>query len=546
MRAADGRRGQEKDGAGRPFASGGVSKRAPVVAGTLAVLVAVWAAVALAVEGPGFAIPASERLHGVEEATLAFSRLFAALVLALFLSGGEGWRMRWVAAGLAVQGVGHLIFGYVEPLVQGDPPGLNEGLYEALVARTLACALFAVGLVPQRPPRRPVWIAAVLVAAAPVAGYVVVFEFLGGEGWMPPLARAGSAEQALGYDSPAGWLTPLHWALSAPALALALAAAGAAFRRHRRGHLPGWLLVALALLAGSALHEYLWPSNYAADVFTSADVLRLAFAAVVLGGGIFELRRAAGQRAALLRAERERTRRLGELSDLRADFSAMVAHELDGPLAAIRRLSEMLSAGGDRREVREYAASAIREEVEALDLLVSDVRASAAAERDDFAIRARPVPLRKLLRNAEALIAALPDSHPARVVPGPGLNTNEQVLADPERVGQVLRNLLSNAATYTPPGTQIELRASRIRSGRRVGDPGGCVRLRVADAGPGVRPEDARRIFEKYGRGGAEVPGTGLGLYLSRRIARAHGSDLTLEPNPGGGAVFSFELRVAG
>lgn len=529
------------------------SRRAPAAAGVLALLAAVWAAGALAAEGQGFAVLASEKLHGVEEALLSLSRLFAALVLVLFLSGGEGWRMRWVAAGLVVQGLGHLAFGYVEPLVQGDAPSLNEGLYESLVARTLACALFAVGLVPHGPPRRPAWIAAFAVAAAPVAGYVVVFEFLGGEGWMPPMALAGSAEQALRFDSPAGWLTPLHWALSAPALALALGAAVAAFWRHRRGSLPGWLLVAFALLAGSALHEYLWPSNYAADVFTSADVLRLAFAAVVLAGGIFELRSAASERAALLEAERERSGRLAELSALRADLSAMVAHELDGPLAAIRRLSEMFSAGGDKPEVREYAASAIQEEIDALDLLVSDVRASAAAERDDVALRARPVRLRELLRTAETLAAALPEGHPTRVVLDPGVDLEEEVLADPERVAQIFRNLLSNAARYTPRGTKIELRASRVEAavGRRGGRPGGRVRLEVADAGPGVRPEDVALIFEKFGRGqnpgdgrGRGTPGAGLGLYLSRRIARAHGSDLALEANPGGGAVFAFELEV--
>lgn len=516
-----------------------------MAAGILALITAVWAVAALAAEGPGFAVLASEKLHGVEEAVLALSRLFAALVLILFLSGGDGWRMRWVAAGLVTQGLGHLIFGYVEPRIQGDPPELNEGLYEGLVARTLACALFAVGLVPDREPRRAVWIAAVAVAAAPVAGYVLVFEFLGGEDWMPPLARVESAEQALKVASPAGWLTPLHWALSVPALVLALAAAVAAFRRH--AFLPGWLLAALVLLAGSTLHEYLWPSNYAADMFTSADVLRLAFAAVVLAGGIFELRRAADERAALLEAERERARRLTELSVLRADLSAMVAHELDGPLAAIRRLSEMLSAKGDKPEVREYAASAIRKEIDDLDALVADVRTSAAAERDDFAVEVRPVRLRELLRNAEGFAATLPGDHPTRVSLGPGLGPNEEVLADPERVGQVMKNLLSNAAKHTPDRTPIEVRASRIeRTGPRV-------RLEVADAGPGVRPDDTRRIFEKFGRAqnpgvmqGRDVPGAGLGLYLSRGIARAHGSDLTLEANPGGGAVFAFELEVAG
>ncbi|HEY6581654.1 MAG TPA: ATP-binding protein [Rubrobacter sp.] len=113
------------------------------------------------------------------------------------------------------------------------------------------------------------------------------------------------------------------------------------------------------------------------------------------------------------------------------------------------------------------------------------------------------------------------------------------MLADPERIGQVLRNLLSNAAKYSPEGTPIELRV--------IGKQG-RVRLEVADRGPGIHPDDQRRIFEKFGRGrdreGHKIPGVGLGLYLSRRIVRGHGSELTVQERPGGGSVFAFELAA--
>ena len=114
------------------------------------------------------------------------------------------------------------------------------------------------------------------------------------------------------------------------------------------------------------------------------------------------------------------------------------------------------------------------------------------------------------------------------------------MLADPERIGQVLRNLLSNAAKYSPEGTPIELRV--------IGKKG-RVRLEVADRGPGIHPEDVTRIFEKFGRGrdreGRKMPGVGLGLYLSQRIVRGHGSELTVRTRPGGGSVFGFDLEVA-
>jgi signal transduction histidine kinase len=80
------------------------------------------------------------------------------------------------------------------------------------------------------------------------------------------------------------------------------------------------------------------------------------------------------------------------------------------------------------------------------------------------------------------------------------------------------------------------------RKGRRV-------RIEVVDRGPGLSASDTALIFEKFGRGpqaaDRQTPGAGLGLYLSRRIVQAHGSDLTMTSNPGKGTVFAFELEVA-
>ncbi len=140
-----------------------------------------------------------------------------------------------------------------------------------------------------------------------------------------------------------------------------------------------------------------------------------------------------------------------------------------------------------------------------------------------------------ILREAAAFAAALNGGRPVSVSPPLGV----RVLADPERIGQVLRNLLGNAAKYTPAGAQIELRAVWVED---------RVRVTVADRGAGIDAHDLERIFEKFGRGrrhaGGPVPGAGVGLYVSRRIARAHGSDLVIETSPGDGAAFSFELEV--
>src|SRR5215203_3394874 len=521
---------------GLPGSLGGL--RSVLVAAVLAVFVVAWAATNLILGGEGFAVLVSDKVVGCEEAASALARLFAALVLGLFLADAVGWRARWVAGGLVVLGLGHLIFGYLEPLIQEDPPELNESLYESFVTQTLVCALFMVGLFPGRPPRLLIW-AATIIPISLVVGYVALFEFLDAEEWMPPLSRVENPERTLTLGSPLGWLTPWHWVLSTLPLGLAAAAMAWAFWQSRRGLLRSWLLFAVVLLAGSVLHDYLWPSAYGGGLLTTADALSLVFAVVVAVGGISELRRVASERARLLATERERAQRLNELNELRSDFSAMIAHELETPMASVRKLNELLSAQGEDPEVRDYATTSTERELDALTNLVRDVRAVAAVEREDFGIQARPLSLEELLAAAEVYASTLPGHHPIEVMVRGDLRAGERVLADPERIGQVLRNLLSNAAKYSPEGTPIEL---------RVGKKGERIRIEVADHGRGIHPDDVPRIFEKFGRGRDperhKTPGVGLGLYLSQRIVRGHGSELTVQKRPGEGSVFGFELRL--
>ncbi len=169
------------------------------------------------------------------------------------------------------------------------------------------------------------------------------------------------------------------------------------------------------------------------------------------------------------------------------------------------------------------------------------MRTAAAVERDDFEVEPEPLPLKAVLTDAKAFADSLPGDHPVRVVSNGAFEAQTRVLADPKRVGQVLRNLLSNAAKYSPEGEPIELRARSDGPGR--------VRIEVADHGSGIHPGDLPFIFEKFGRGrdaqGKQVPGAGLGLYLSRRIVRAHGGELTVETRPGEGSVFGFDLVSA-
>lgn len=505
-----------------------------VVLGALAV---VWALADLSIERIGFAATVPPKLRGAEEAASALARIFGALVLSLYPPDATGRRLHWVAAGFVVMGVGHLFYGYMAPLL-GFPADPDTGLFAGFVVRTLAAVLFVIGLVPDSAPRFSRRVA-LAVAVGTCAAWAVV-ELAEGIIGLPRMIAVesiqGSASVRAGGMVPG--LTGWHWVLSAVPLILTIAATAGAFRGVRRGRLRGWLLVAMTLLAASQLHHALWPSVYGSPLLTSADLLRLTFAAVVAIGGVLELRRIANDRAHLLTKERERTQALEELASMKADFTSMVAHELSSPLLAIRGLAEMFGSEGLEPSERARILGKHREQADSLEALIEDVRASADVERDDFALAPRPTLANALLADAASYAGTMPGGH--RLVVSDATE-DAWVLADPERIGQVLRNLLANAAKYSLADSEIELRAEPVeRTGR--------VRISVRDRGFGIRAEDLGRIFEKFGRGrdleGRKVPGAGLGLYVSRRIVCAHGSELAVWSAPGEGSVFSFELEV--
>jgi two-component system sensor histidine kinase KdpD len=215
----------------------------------------------------------------------------------------------------------------------------------------------------------------------------------------------------------------------------------------------------------------------------------------------------------------------------------MVAHELGSPISAINAWVEVLAQKALKPEEELHAFASIRSEIQRLNGLAADTRAIATIERDEFVVRPRRVPIISIVAAGVDLNRSLPGRHPLLTT----ILAYDDVCADPERIGQVLRNLLSNAAKYSPEGSPIELRT--VRHGTRV-------RIEVIDRGPGIPPGDEERIFEKYERGrttagiDCRLPGVGLGLYLSRRIVQAHGGAIHVTATAGGGATFAFDLPI--
>src|SRR3712207_5703577 len=138
-----------------------------------------------------------------------------------------------------------------------------------------------------------------------------------------------------------------------------------------------------------------------------------------------------------------------------ADLTTIVAHELRSPVAAIRMMIAMLATGElDRAEEAETLA-AIDTQIDQIDRLIADVATTAAADREEFSVQLHPVPLAMLLDEAMSFVRAALRNHPIAITTPPHI----QVWCDPERISQVLRNLLENVAKHTPPGTPVALRA---------------------------------------------------------------------------------------
>lgn len=508
------------------------ANRAPLgLVGGVAALILVWTLVTVMVKQAHFAVFAPTLELGMEGAS-AFAKLFGAFVLSLLSADKAETRLTWVASGFLILGLGGFGFGFLEALLAGETADLNTAAYESLVVRIIASVLFVIGLISTRPPQLPQQVLLILLFFFGFVGLILQ----GSAHLLPPLIRITDLEVALVLEeAPTQWLTNWHWILSPLPLGLTIVAGWGAARQSVLSPIGRWLVVAMVLLAGAQVHALFWPVAYG-PVLTTADVLRLTAAAVIAVGGVIELRRIAAEHTRLLAVEQEHSRRLRELAVLKADFTAMVAHELGSPLAAIRGLSDMLATGELSPDEQIKTLSAIKAETNLLNALVADVQSAAIVERDDFQIERQAVPVAKLIENAAVFARTLPNDHPVRV----RIMSDAHVWADSERIGQVLRNLLNNAAKYSPVGAPIALRALPTQNG---------VRLEVADCGPGIHPDDLSRIFDKFGRGrnqaNQKVAGVGLGLYLSRRIVQAHGADLTVTSKPGEGSIFAFELEVA-
>jgi Na+/proline symporter/nitrogen-specific signal transduction histidine kinase len=233
--------------------------------------------------------------------------------------------------------------------------------------------------------------------------------------------------------------------------------------------------------------------------------------------------------------------RLTELDHMKDDFISTVTHELRTPLTSIRAFSEILLDHPELAAAKrsEYLGIVIKES-ERLTRLINDVLDLAKIESGSAEWHTAPLDLKQVIEDAvNATRQMLLEQRIELELDLPPRAS--EVLADPDRLMQVMLNLLSNAAKFcdrTSGRIAVSLEAT-----------GGELRVAVRDNGPGVRLQDRDLIFEKFRQGGdtltGKPQGTGLGLPISREIIRHFGGTLWLENTPGKGALFVFTLPLA-
>jgi signal transduction histidine kinase len=236
-------------------------------------------------------------------------------------------------------------------------------------------------------------------------------------------------------------------------------------------------------------------------------------------------------------AERKTVEELRRLSALRADFVSLVSHELRTPMAAVIGAARTLQQRWRELspEHLESFLELIAGETNRLADLIGDVLDTSRIEAGTFSFRFAEVDLGRLVTDTVATAQVGQDEVQLKADVRPPL---PEIRGDGERLRQVLANLIDNAIKYSPTGAEVDVRAYQ---------EDGFVRIDVCDSGPGIAKEDQKLIFEKFGRvagSGATRPGTGLGLFIARSIAEAHGGALDVESTPGQGSTFTLELPV--
>jgi two-component system sensor histidine kinase KdpD len=242
----------------------------------------------------------------------------------------------------------------------------------------------------------------------------------------------------------------------------------------------------------------------------------------------------AAQAAIRLARTEQQVQALQQSEQYYRDLLASISHDLRTPIGSILTDStNMLRTQMMNASVR-YRIEAIAAEARRLNRLVSNMLDMARIEGGALQLTLEQVRVQDAV---DAAVERLHKGSPERRVEWNAGDAAVSVLADWDRLGQILDNLLSNADRFAPPDTPIV-----VSVGQEIP---GFVAIRVIDSGPGVPPELRDRLFTRFVKGASDGGGTGLGLAIARGLVESHAGSIALEERPAGGTSFRFTLPKA-
>jgi two-component system phosphate regulon sensor histidine kinase PhoR len=240
--------------------------------------------------------------------------------------------------------------------------------------------------------------------------------------------------------------------------------------------------------------------------------------------------------AARLRASQEETlQRLRELDEMKSDFVAITSHELRTPLAAIRGFINTL-----RRRLDELSGAETREFLEIVDQqtdrlirLVEDLLVVSRIEAGKITFHPEPIEPGPFL---ERIVTGMGE-HASRIEVSAHEGLPGAMLVDPQRLAQILTNLLQNAVKFSSPETAVTLDVEAVEHG---------VAFTVTDHGPGIAADERERVFERFHQTDSAATrrseGAGLGLYITKQLVEAMGGRIELRSDLGVGSTFRVTL----